>query len=146
MLKTKVREETALLNAKLKTDLKFKDKYSLEIVKQKIMEKISDPDIALKYITIFGVAIIIKNGIDWTEKVAAAIPSWAWMAAPLLGLFRSFIPQPEEGLTPSEISEWLVSIALAYLIVINFGEIIRGVGASVGGILDIAKMLLLVGV
>lgn len=142
MLKTKVKELKALETAKLEAELKWREKHLLQLAKQNIAEKISDPDEALKFVSIFGVALIIKNGIDWTEKLKAGVPQWAWMASPLLGLFSKVIPEDSaDPLSPSEVSEWLISLAIAYLIVNNFGEIMRGVNSALS-IVSMAVALL----
>lgn len=115
----------------------------LRSVADKLIDKID----AQETIAITGLTIIIKQGMDWAEykaKTMEANPVRAF--APLFGLlgiateslWKSDI-QPENESIPEAIQEWILSFAVAYLIVKNFGELVKA-GASV---LNIAKGLLL---
>lgn len=111
-----------------------------------LIDKLIDKVDAEQTIAIVGLTIVIRQGIDWTEyksKVLEAQPLRAFAPAfGLLGiglesLWKSNVQVDQETITEN-IQEWILSFSIAYLIVKNFGELVKA-GANV---LSMAKNLL----
>lgn len=96
---------------------------------------------AEKDIAILGVTLIVKSGIDWEE---AAVEGLNWLIqwvkveiSPLIGDKNAYIKALSHA-PEAEIREWLISFAIAYLIVEHFGEIMT----ATGNVLGLARQLL----
>lgn len=108
-----------------------------DLTYDKIFEKINP----IELLSVFVLAFLIKKGVDFTQskliEPLAALPStwkmFPW-ALPLQKLINAGVVS-KEGNEPIE---WLISIAIAYVIVKNFDSV-KGLGSN---LLDIAKGLI----
>jgi len=145
-LSTKKKEMRVLMTAMMEGIAKgelaaTKKKYKLKNIPYIFLKKFDElqSDQIFKFVSILGVAWIIKSGIDWTQEI-----------------FRKFLTlpfpfglgiRPGDGTGPpviklgedTEFAEWLISFMAAYLIVENFGEIVT----AGGSVLSLANTLLL---
>jgi len=139
-----ISEKQAL--GKLKAEAHFDSspkgkRYNLQMMIETWLKKI-DP---LEAAAIFSTTYIIKNGIDWGQTVVEQsflIPYYNWLLK-LFGVDYDIAQAIEkaEGDPKVEITEWILSFGAAYLVVKNFGDIVRGLGNLGSGILSIVSSL-----
>ena len=137
-LSTKQKEMRGLMVAMMEGIAKgeiaaSKKKYKLKNLPYIIMKKFDElqSDQIFKFVSIFGVAWIIKAGIDWTQGVIATALERAYSMPFPFGFGLGWGGEPPI-ITPgqdTELLEWVLSFAAAYLIVENFGEIVSGAGS-----------------
>jgi len=155
-LKTKQKEARVLAKATAKGELQGTAEFkatqrglqtSLRNHVGKLIDKI-DP---MELISVIGMTVIIKTGIEWTEEIltqANAFYNVFWIVAP----FKEILPSPYQQPSPEppqdmdspivEALEWVISFMCAYLIVHNFGQIVVGVSNITSSVLSMAKGLL----
>jgi len=114
---------------------------------QHLLEKIEP----LKALAILGTTILIKSGIEWSEIAAeelfkknSLIRTLMRMANPFWFLAEGYIPEAPEQIKEAldqphvEVIQWIISFAVAYLIV-EHGDAIINAG---GNVLGVAKGLI----
>jgi len=101
-----------------------KKRYKLKNLPYIMLKKFDElkSDDIFKFVSILGVTIIIKQGIEWSESILttyAGFIYWIFGSPADLSAIEQALDMPQV-----EIMQWLLSFSAAYLIVENFGELV----------------------
>jgi len=128
-LSTKAKEMRGLMQAMMvglsKGEITAaKKKYTLKNLPYIMVHKFDEmkSDQIFKFISILGVTVIIKSGIEWSESILATFTGFIYwiLGQPAdMSTLEEALDKPE-----AEIIQWVLSFAVAYLIVENFGELV----------------------
>jgi len=154
LLKTKIKEARELEKARLigaaKAEIqriKLRAK-NIGVILQSKLADMEVEDLA-KFTAILGATVVIKNGIDFAEEsyTKQDLAWWYRMFARKLLLLPPGTLIPDEQIQnmeslPAEITQWVISFGLAYVIVENFGEIVLATGQALTSLTGLARLLL----
>ena len=135
-LRTKKKEIRELTKEREKAKLQaeyhffFKNSRGWKLYLKRWFDSVKDKLDPLELISITGVTVIIKNGIEWTEKIIEQQAQFVNLFAGILKVPKIDITILEKAMdTPqAEMLQWLISFSIAYLIVHNFGAIMSAGG------------------
>lgn len=157
-IKTRVKEAAEIKKAEIKAEATAlrqvkKKQTGLEIIREYIDKALAKVD-PMEAIAVVGGTLIIKNGIDWSEEIL--VKAEQSKIPEILGLIVSFptgfvypyiIKEALDNMTAeekakklkeaasstqAEITEWLISFTLSYILIHNAGAILEATGNFVG--------------
>ena len=102
-------------------------------VRDKLGDMLSNVD-PLEACAVIAVTPLVKVAIDASPKILEMYELLQAAGSPILGwLYFTYVkPKPEDMPKLDESMSWLISFGIAFLVVRNFGEILKA-GQSIGG-------------
>ena len=150
LTKTKIKELRKLKKEEWKLALKKPFELSLREHLGKFIDNIKADDVGF-FVAWIGVALVLSSADEFVRKVRDYIPIFAapWEISPWIKIgYEATTGQPlidtgkkEVDLTTSA-KEWIITLAVAYIIVKHFGAIMQTVGDIAKGVKTLGLSLL----
>lgn len=130
-IQTLMKKAAAIRRARKAIDRKEMMKDLPLFIRDKLGNMFSNVD-PLEAIAALSIMPIVKVSIDNSPKILEMYIILQSLGSPILGWLFSQIVKPDEIPKLDETMSWLISFGLAFIIVRNFGEILK-TGQTIGG-------------